>query len=179
MKVKGKSKPQHKNVDASAQRVAIAEALGYPVKEIRKVVGKTDATAYNRRMEAYDKGYVQELQGKMKESAVNIIREREFIASRCFGRVGNTLERIEKKIEREDIEAEKKGKENPKVYMKEAEFALKAVGETEHSGRKVDAPKLVVNMKENATLNIQQNFRDINDILERSGLDLEELVGVT
>lgn len=163
MKTPPKKKPAYKNPDARRQRVAILEAIGQPVKEITKCFPVSKQTIYNDRMTAYEKGEVQAIQEPMVENVKDMVEERRILANYC----------IKANIAKAKHISEKDGKS---MKLKEAEFCLKAFGETEHSGRKVDAPVININMKEKATLNIQQNMADIGKILERSGVDLEGLV---
>jgi transposase len=151
--------------DAKQQRLAIMEVLGMSPKQMRTSMHNSPQTIYRHRQEAHSKGYVQELQEKMKDQTSSLLEERKILAERCFKIVNKKANSILDRSEDEEIK------------LKDAEFALKAIGETEHSGRKVDAPKVTINVKKEATLNIQQNLNDISKILERSGIDLEALVG--
>jgi hypothetical protein len=67
-------------------------------------------------------------------------------------------------------------KPGDQITIKEAEFCLKALAETEYSGRRLEVPQMVVNIKDSASLNIQQNFADINEILNRGDIDIDKLV---
>ena len=155
----------HKSTEARVQRTAIMEALGMKPKEMTKALGVHKQSTYNYRMKAHEGGQVEELQGKMTEKAVSLLDERRILATRCLEIANKKAFHIASK--------------NPEdIKLREADFALKALGETEHSGKKVNAPEVVINVKKEATLNIQQNLADIDRILERSGINLDALVGV-
>lgn len=163
-----------KYVDARIQRVAIMEALGISPKEIGKSVGGVSkCTTYQDRRLAYKKGYVEKVQEGMRKTAISLVEERRILAERCFDIVNKKAKSILDGAEEIDsATGTQKG-----IKLKEAEFALKAIGETEHSGRKTDAPISIINIKKEASLNIQQNFQDIGGILDRVGIGLGELVG--
>lgn len=159
--------------DARIQRIAIMEALGISPKDQNKATGGMHKyTTYQDRRIAYKKGYVEKVQEGMRKTAISLVEERRILAERCFDIVNKKAKSIIDGAEEIDENGTQKG-----IKLKEAEFALKAIGETEHSGRKTDAPRVTVNVRKNASLNIQQNFQDIGSILDRVGMGFGEIVG--
>jgi len=163
--------------DCRIQRVAIMESLGMSPREINKATRGSEklapSTTYYDRKLAHHKGYVKKIQEGMRNTAINLVEERRILAERCFGIVNKKAQSILESSEELDLATgTQKG-----IKLKEAEFALKAIGETEHSGRKTEPPKVVVNVMKEASLNIQQNFQEIGSILDRVGLGFGEVIG--
>lgn len=159
---KGLREQRHRNKEAKVQRLAIMEAMGTRPLDMSRALGQSNMSTYNHRMEAYKKGYVQDLQDKMRDKVTSLAEERRIIAEACAKAIRKKTVDISKKTPSE-------------IKLKEAEFALKALEGTEFSGKRAEPPKVEINIKDEATLQIQQSFSDIDKILERSGLNLDNL----
>lgn len=163
---KGETK-KHRSVESRRERVAILETLGYSPGDIAKALPhQTQQTTYNDRVAVHDNGMIGKLQEKVKDNTVDLVAERLKLATTAMDIVNRKSTQIASQ-KPEDIK------------LTEATFALKAIESTEHSGKRAEQPRIEVNIKQNAQINIAECFSGINSILERCGVDLDKFLPST
>lgn len=159
-----KIKTDKNSIDARQKVYAQLEAMGLRPNEIARHLGlKNTSGLTSIRAASYKKGYVQELQGQRQEKVTDLVEERKTLATQCF----DIMVRKTKKLSEQKIED---------ISMAEIAECRKMVEVTEHTGRKVEAPMVEVNIKQTTQIGIQNSLVSVNEILEKSGLSLADIM---
>jgi hypothetical protein len=161
------------NIDARARVYAQMEVAGYKANEIRTALNLDSPASINCvRKRAYEQGYVQKLQEEKDEISVKCMRQRENLALRTLTIMNNkAMDILDKEVIHEDG-----SKEKYIPSIAETKLAVDMLNSTEFTGRKNEAPEVIVNQNIQAEQKILTGSLVINTALKKIndlGLDLQ------
>lgn len=149
--------------NARLRLVAQYLALGLKTNEIGVKLGVKQAGGLVRR--AYDEGYYAELLAERNGKATTLYQERETLARECLHVMNTGVARISKVMESEP----------ERIDVSQIKLAKECFAETEHTGKKVDAPVVQVNIKQEITDKLAGRMSRINSLLAKAGMTMHEL----
>ena len=169
--VKGKKSTKSKR--ARLERIAVMEALDLKPREQKKLEPEGTNLRRDRRelreLEEQGRGITyKKITERVEELDVKILSVVELIANNRKKLAMKAFEVADRKIEAILSRGE--------PDMSEAQFALKAIEQTEYSGKKTEMPIVNINVKSHSITDIRKNFQEIERILKGCGVDLENIM---
>ena len=161
------------NRDERLRRFAQLSAIGMKSKQIMVAMGlKHSRSVRTIRQEAMAAGYVQKLQDERDEVAKDIRAEIKEVAAKCVEYMDVTSALALRNLY-SDIEKETPDKP-AKVNIAESKLITEMLNSTEYSGKKLEPPKVEVNILSQSQTNIATAAERIDAILAKY-LPVEEV----